>query len=107
MEENRSRNWIFTLNNWTEDERLFLSSPNRQIRYVCFGEEEGDKEHTPHLQGFVIFYNQKTFGQVKKFFGDRYHLEKAIGNIKQNIAYCSKEGKFFRMGRDALSGVSQ
>lgn len=98
MEKTRCRNWCFTLNNWTEDEELFLTTPNKQIRYIIFGQEKGEKEETPHLQGFVIFHNQKEFHQVKKFFGDRYHIEKTRGTVEQNIAYCSKDEEFFENG---------
>lgn len=94
----RSRNWTFTLNNYTDDEYASLSVINKQIRYIIFGKEIGDENHTPHLQGFVIFHNQKTFDQTKKFFGDRYHIEKTIGSVKQNIAYCSKDNEYIELG---------
>jgi len=66
----RSRNWCFTLNNYTEDEeQSFVDlEGHKQIRYFIVGKEVGEEEHTPHLQGFIIFHNQKTFNQVVKFF---------------------------------------
>lgn len=102
--EKRSRNWTWTLNNWTQEEYDRLSTDDRQIRYIIFGKEIGDKESTPHLQGFVIFHNQKTFSQVKKFFGDRFHIEQTQGTPAQNIAYCTKDNDYVEVGEPPKQG---
>lgn len=101
----RTRNWCFTLNNYTEEDVSRLSVEDKQIRYLIFGKELGDKEQTPHLQGFVIFYNQKTFNQVKKFFGDRFHIESCQGTPQQNIAYCSKDEEYVEYGEPPHQGA--
>lgn len=100
----RSRNWCFTLNNYTPEDIDRLSKTDNQIRYIIFGKEEGEECHTPHLQGFVIFHNQKTFNQAKKFFGDNYHIEQTQGTPAQNIAYCSKDKDYIEVGEPPKQG---
>jgi len=103
--EKRVRNYTFTLNNYTTEEVAWLEATNAQTKYIIFGEEIGDETHTPHLQGFVMFYNAKTFTQVKKYFGDRYHLEQSKGTALENIAYCSKDGKIHETGTRPSQGA--
>lgn len=107
---NRSRNWCFTLNNYTDEEyqRLIGLEGHKQIRYIIFGKEKGEQEETPHLQGFVIFNNAKTFDQVVKFFDNaRFHIEKCIGTAQQNIAYCSKDEQYIEYGEPPKQGARQ
>ena len=103
---NRSRNWCFTLNNYTDDDeqRIVDLEGHKQIRYLIVGKELGEQEQTPHLQGFIIFFNAKTFNQVKTFLGERYHIEKCMGSVSQNIAYCSKDDDFFEFGEIPKQG---
>lgn len=93
----RNRNWCFTLNNYTdEDEQFFVDlQSHKQVRYFIVAKEVGTETHTPHLQGFIVFHNQKYFHQVKIFLGERYHIESAKGTVAQNVAYCSKDNNFF------------
>lgn len=102
----RTRNWCFTLNNYTDSEYASLVGleGHKQIRYIIFGKEKGEQESTPHIQGFVIFNNTKTFNQVKLFFGDRYHIEQCQGNVQQNIAYCSKDDEYIEYGEAPKQG---
>lgn len=104
---NRSRNWCFTLNNYVDSDLDFLESLNghKQVKYLIAGKEEGTQEHTPHIQGFIVFNNQKLFNQVKLFFGDRYHIEKCIGTPKENIAYCSKDDDYIEFGEPPKQGA--
>lgn len=94
MPTRQAKHWCFTLNNWTEDERNILtaigSEKSFDVQYLIFGEEKGDKEETPHLQGYISFSKRKSFGTVKKILSDRAHVEPAKGNPKQNQTYCSK-----------------
>lgn len=102
----RSRTWCFTLNNYTEEEEDIINSyeTNDQVRYLIYGREKGE-EGTPHLQGYIMFYNPKNFKQVKKFLGDRCHIEKSKGTIQQNIAYCSKDDDFIEFGDKPKMGA--
>lgn len=98
--EKRSRNWCFTLNNYSESDLESLRGDKfrTQVKYSIIGFESGSKEQTPHLQGFIVLQNAKTFSAVKKLLGERYHIEKCIGKPEENIAYCSKDGTFEEFG---------
>lgn len=95
--QNRTREWCFTLNNWTQEEYDKLSVQDKQVRYMIFGKEQGD-QGTPHLQGYVYFHNAKTFSQVKTYFGDRFHIENTRGSREENVAYCSKDEEYVEIG---------
>nr|WPR18691.1 MAG: hypothetical protein [Chemarfal virus 268] len=92
------RKWVFTLNNYTDEDILMLSTlyPDT-VKYLVFGREVG-AEGTPHLQGFVWFKNLKSFIQAKVCIGQRAHLEKANGSPAQNRVYCTKDGDFEEFG---------
>lgn len=99
MDKLRSRTFVFTINNYTQQDIDTFTTDNfrKQVRYYIYGFETGEKEETPHMQGFIIFHNQKTFLQLKKIL-PRAHLEKTKGNTEQNTAYCSKDGDYQEYG---------
>ncbi len=91
----RSRNYCFTLNNYTDEEILFLEK--LKCKYIIYGKETGN-EGTPHLQGFVIFNNAKSFTAVKKSLPQRCHYETCKGTPFSNFEYCSKDGNYTERG---------
>ncbi len=96
----RQRRWSLTLNNHTEAEVAHLNGlDERYIKYAIFGQEIGEEEGTPHIQGFIHFKNAKTLTATKKFLGsDRWHLERSQGTDFENYAYCSKDSLFWEIG---------
>lgn len=94
----RSRNWCFTLNNYTEDDFTRLTTVNAQVRYIVVGREVGIEHNTSHLQGYIIFHNAKTMPQAKAFISDRAHIELPKGTFAENRAYCTKEGNATEIG---------
>lgn len=80
----RARNWVFTLNNYTQDEIKELA---QQESYL-FQEETGENG-TPHLQGMLMFKNPMSLSSMKKING-RAHWEPCKNKIA-SIQYCSKE----------------
>lgn len=81
--------WTFTLNNPGEYRPRF---DVQQVAYMVYQLEEGDAEHTPHLQGYIRFINRKRFATVVRYFeNEGVHLEQAKGSEEQNKAYCTKE----------------
>lgn len=91
----RSRGWCFTLNNYTDEEIVqfcFISA-----EYSIFGFEEGEKEETPHLQGFIYFKNAHTLESVRKML-NRAHWEPIKGTPQQAADYCKKEDDWYEFG---------
>jgi hypothetical protein len=92
----RAKNWCFTLNNYTDDDCLKLSSPLEGVSYCIFGKEVGENG-TPHLQGFIQFVERCRLNKVKDVVGVRAHLEVAK-NVLASIQYCKKDGDFVENG---------
>jgi len=95
----RSRNFCFTLNNYTPEEEEEVK--NWECKYLIFGKEQGESG-TPHLQGYISFQLQKTLSALKKLQG-RAHWEIARGSPKQASDYCAKDGDVFEKGTRPLS----
>lgn len=99
MDQNKSRSWVFTLNNYSEDERLSLIDiiQSEQVVYGVFGKEVGENG-TPHLQGYIEFKSPRMLSGLKKNVNGRAHWEKRMGSKQQAAAYCKKDGDFFEHG---------
>jgi len=86
-----SKYWCFTWNNYGEDALSKLSNKFVGLSWIA-GEEVGE-EGTPHLQGYVecdkLIRPMEYFSLPKEI-----HWEKRKGNQAQNVAYCSKDGKW-------------
>lgn len=96
----RSRNYCFTLNNFTLEERVHLAGV--ACHYMVLGEEVGESG-TPHLQGFVYFKDAKTLAAAKQALGPRVHLEAMKGTQQQAIEYCKKDSKWVDYGKEPLA----
>jgi len=83
----RSRSFVLTLNNYTEEEFELLKE--LKYKYIIIGDEIGENG-TPHLQGYVNFSNSTSFNTIKKAC-PRAHIEVAKGSPRQNYEYCSKQ----------------
>lgn len=79
------RAWVFTLNNWTEEEYAAIRAWT--VSKAVVGKETGE-EGTPHLQGFVRFKRTYRLAALKKLL-PRAHWEPAKTNDAEN--YCMKE----------------
>lgn len=97
----------FTLNNYTDDEyakiKEFITS---KAIYGVVGEERGEENNTPHLQGYINLGRKArlSFAGAKKAIGERAHIEIARGSDEDNKAYCSKEGNVFEHGEIQFPG---
>jgi len=100
----QGRRWVFTLNNWTEEEELHLMTlDERDVKYMIVGKEVGE-EKTPHFQGYVELHAPKTLGGMKKLLGERIHAEIARGTSKQASEYCKKENAWLEVGEPGKQG---
>jgi len=86
-----TKRWVFTLNNYTAEETLFLQE-YAEIQFLFFGHEIAPTTQTPHLQGFVQFLCKKRLQTAKKTLGTtRIRMLPMKGTYEQNIKYCSKD----------------
>jgi len=90
-----ARRWCYTLNNYTAEECAAIELI--PAVYHVYGREVGESG-TPHLQGYIMFANAKSFSAVKSLIGQRAHLEKARGDSVQAAEYCKKDGSFWEQG---------
>ena len=97
---NVQRNWVFTLNNYSEDDVTAMTGfldEHDLVKYICAGREVG-AEGTPHLQGFLVCRNPVRLTTVRTFWDGRAHWEIARGSATQAITYCEKDGDFMEFG---------
>ena len=97
----QSKRWVFTLNNYTDDDEQFLgdwlnndyedipiTEVGGGVKYGVFGREVGESG-TPHLQGFVIFNgNVRLAGLHARL--PRAHFEIARGTSVQARNYITQ-----------------
>lgn len=84
----KQRDWVFTLNNYTEAEEHALQE--LECVYIVYGHEKAPTTGTPHLQGYVYFPNALGFNGVQKRI-PRARIAAARGNSLENYNYCSKD----------------
>lgn len=87
------KKWVFTLNNYTEEELSVIRSivPTISKKYHI-GFEVGESG-TPHLQGAITF-NEKC-RPISHGMSKRIHWQKMEGTETQAMSYCAKEGHPF------------
>lgn len=82
----RNRNWVYTINNPSDDDE---PKEWAGVKYGVYQLEVGE-EGTKHLQGYVAFSCAKSLSQVKLVNG-RAHWEPRRGSHEQARAYCMKD----------------
>lgn len=104
LRTSRAKRWVFTLNNWTEDElQTILDAGRLRASYLVVGREQGE-QGTPHLQGYVEWHVPIRFSTCKRILSDRAHLEIARAPAPENRAYCTKENDFEEIGTCPTTG---
>lgn len=87
----RTRSWILTLNNPTDEEIASLATAcgGGGVLRATVAHEVGEGG-TPHLQGFIQLAHGKTVSAFKRWAGsNRYHLETAR-DLRRSWDYCRK-----------------
>lgn len=96
-----ARRYVFTINNYTEEEEsaiFTLPDVEPSVKGVGAGREVGESG-TPHLQGVLFLNAPKRLGAVKAFPGmQRAHLEVMRGTVKQAEDYAKKDGQYTFVG---------
>ncbi len=86
-----SRDWCFTLNNYTLEEEGDVQSfvANKLAVFVAMQREVGDKG-TPHLQGVLVAPSPCRITHVRKLI-PRAHWERRLGTLSEALAYAIKD----------------
>lgn len=93
----KSRNWICTLNNWTEVEYAkLLAYGSEKAQYCVIGKEVG-KTGVPHLQAFFQMKTPYSGQTIKNSTSKRMWMGTAPGPEKAR-KYCMKDGDFIEVG---------
>nr|QKV51279.1 putative replication associated protein [Crucivirus sp.] len=90
----QSKNWCFT--NFALDDIQFYDDPN--IGFIAYGQETCPTTLKLHHQGFLQLRAKKTLGWIKNNLSKTVRFAIMKGNFKQNVEYCSKEGKLIKRG---------
>lgn len=88
--QSNGRRWCFTLNNPSKEELNHLKKMPDSGEFFIWQLENGDKDHTDHVQGYLELKKMTRFNAVKKLLGERCHIETAKGSAEDNIKYCTK-----------------
>lgn len=80
---------VFTINNWTDEHKQMLKDADF-IRYCIYGEEIGEEEHTPHLQGYFQTKQRVTFSFLQKKLPGVHLIRSLNKNAAYAIAYTKK-----------------
>lgn len=95
---NRSRAWVYTLNNYTPEELASLKELTTRPKgpvYNVYAEEVGDAG-TPHVQGYLYYRNPRAWSSVSSQI-PRAFMEPAKGSCASNLDYIkgpyNKNGK--------------
>lgn len=84
------RSVCFTWNNWDDVDRIEeIFKEWSQVTYYVFGEEVGEQNGTPHLQGYVEFKDKVAKSTINNKL-EKQHSEERFGSAKQAAAYCKK-----------------
>nr|AKM52583.1 replication associated protein [Goose circovirus] len=102
------KRWVFTINNPTfEDYCAVVEFCNLEnCKFAIVGEEKGEKEGTPHLQGFLSLRKNAKAAAIEEKLGGRAWLSRARGSDEENEEYCAKERTYLRVGEPNRKGRS-
>lgn len=93
-----SRYWVFTLNNYTDDdEKRLLDAHPAFLRGFQYGRELGSQENTPHLQGVLCTVQPVRLAGLRRRFGNRFHWERCR-SVGASLRYTAKDGDVVSIG---------
>lgn len=90
----RSRSWIGTLNNYTQEELQQLKDAMANYVYGAIGYHVGEKSHLPHVHILIQSRNAQSMPRINR----RIHWEKRRGTVSQAINYLNKESRLEEFG---------
>ena len=102
-----AKRWCFTLHKTTKTGKVLteemISSISSRIMELCdkglMAHETGEKDETPHIQGFIKFKTKKRPKETFSDICDWISYRKANGSDADQLTYISKENPpFFILG---------
>lgn len=100
----QSSNWVFTLNNYTEEDLKDLTTwTEKGAGGVAYAKEVG-ASGTPHLQGYVHMKSKARLKKMKEL-SKKCHWEVMKGKLIDSEKYCSKQGQLVILGKYNRSGA--
>jgi len=112
------RNFVFTLNNPTDEDKTFFKDQEEElddhVRYGV-GQLESGTNQTKHIQGYIELKKPRTFNTVKNWLPGNPHIERREGTAQQAADYCRKsqsrctgdEAWSFEFGEISHQGVGK
>lgn len=88
-----AKRWCFTWNNYPKEWQTYVAGASKHVDEYIIGQEVGGESHIPHLQGYLELKRKLRPIETLKW-PKEVHWEIARGTRDQNVAYCSKEGKY-------------
>lgn len=99
MSNAKTKFWAFTQIRRTEDDMVSVCNQLKdQVLYTVVGYETGPVAKLNHLQGYVVFINEKSYREVRKILGKGFYSE-AYSSPTSNSMYCKKEMHYMEFGK--------
>lgn len=87
----QSVKWVFTINNYTDEDKEHLAELSWSVKYLVYGHEVAPTTGTPHLQGFILFNSNQREKAVCKKLGGACYVHVADGTAWEGARYCWKD----------------
>lgn len=102
--EQKLRNFVFTINNWTEEDYEACENLYEKYgKYMVIGQEIGKECGTPHLQGYMEVKNPLSKKSISKQL-KRAFIQKRFGTALEAANYCKKEENYQEWGEISHQG---
>jgi len=98
-QENKYKNWVFTWNNYTDEDEKVLQAyfESGRATYLVYGREVGESG-TRHLQGYVQCTKRQRRGPLCKTFRCHVEPQAKASTAEQAAEYCKKDGDVKEFG---------
>lgn len=99
------RRWCFTWNNYSDPDEEFMKA--MKTTWTVFERESCPTTGTPHLQGAMVFKDQKTFSALNRLTKKKCIWEPMICPTWCSETYCNKLNIAYESGKRPLSKKEQ
>jgi len=95
--QQRLRRFVFTVNNYTEEEYEALKTFAKTTQWFIMGKERGE-QGTPHIQGYINLKKKERMTALVKMIGFKGASFRPARNEEALIKYCQKDNCEFTLG---------